>query len=288
MRRQGKRIVPNSKEVAINFNRRTPPNPVPEHNDTSRVEWTEVPSSTVDAPEYFTGLAALRIPEDSNPRYQVSWPIRNGLFNERDYTNKWQLFRDISIIFEDAIRTQLGLARKRDWCHYGCVLVVPDLHERNYVTTLLELLFRDFGFNRICLIQESLSASFGAGYSTCVVVDVGAQKTSICCIDDGLCVENSRINLMYGGSDVTQTFIKMMLYDLFPYGDINLNRRYDFLLAEELKQRFCHLSVMDIAVQQYEFHLRMHGKTTQQYVFKAYDEVMLAPMVGQQSERHSL
>lgn len=279
MRRKGKRIVPNSKEVAINFNRRTPPDIVPEHNDTSRVEWTEVPTVPSEAPEHYTGMAALRIPEYSTPRYKVSWPIRNGLFNERDYTSKGELLRDISIIFEEAIKTQLGLVRKKEWTQYSCVLVVPDLYERNYVTTMLDLLFRDFGFSRICLIQESLSASFGAGYSTCVVVDVGAQKTSICCVDEGMCVENSRVNLMYGGSDVTETFIKMMLFDALPYVEINLNRRYDFLLAEELKQRFCTLSVMDIAVQQYEFYLRTFNQNTKHYYFKAYDEVMLAPLV---------
>ncbi|KAG9722326.1 chromatin remodeling complex subunit, partial [Aureobasidium melanogenum] len=139
-------------------------------------------------------------------------------------------------------------------------------------------MFRDFGFQRVCFIQESLAATFGAGYSSSCIVDVGAQKTSICCVEEGMCVENSRMNLKFGGEDVTETFIKMMLYDHFNYANMNLLRRHDYLLAEELKQKFCTLEDAHISVQLYEFHLRAFGQDTRKYQFKTYDEVMLAPM----------
>ncbi|KAI6084775.1 hypothetical protein F4821DRAFT_261672 [Hypoxylon rubiginosum] len=48
----------------------------------------------------------------------------------------------------------------------------------------------------------------------------------------------------------------MMLYDNFPYQDINLRRRYDFLLVEELKIKYCTMSQKDISVQTFNFHLR--------------------------------
>jgi hypothetical protein len=35
------------------------------------------------------------------------------------------------------------------------------------------------------------------------------------------------VNLKYGGQDVTETFVKMMLHDHFPYADINLWRNID-------------------------------------------------------------
>ena len=40
--------------------------------------------------------------------------------------------------------------------------------------------------------QESLAASFGAGFSQACIVDIGAQKTSICCVEEGMCVAESR------------------------------------------------------------------------------------------------
>ena len=280
MRRRGRRIIPNCKEVAIGFNKKTPPTSINEHNDFSHVEWTEVPRNPAEAPEHYSGQAALRIPDDSRPRYKLKWPLRYGYFNEEDYDSQALLFRDFAQVIEDALRNQLGIGRQRDLAQYGCVFVIPDLYEKSYVTTVLDLLFREFGFGRVCFQQESLSASFGAGYPTCVIVDIGAQKTSICCVDEGMCIEHSRVNMRYGGLDVTETFLKMLLVDYFPYADINLNRRYDFLVAEEIKQKFCTMQLQDLNAQQFEFFVRVFNKDTQNYFFKAYDHIILAPMVS--------
>ncbi|KAL2012690.1 hypothetical protein VTN00DRAFT_215 [Thermoascus crustaceus] len=275
MRQNKRRTLPNSKEMVVNYNRRTPPETISEHNDPHRVEWTEIPDP---APEYITGQQALRIPDNSNPRYKLFWPIRYGWCNEKDYNSKRLLFLDISLILEDAIKTQLGLTSKKEWSQYSCVFVIPDLYEKSYVTQVLEMLMKEFAFARVCFIQESLAATFGAGFTSACIVDIGAQKTSICCVEEGMCIENSRVNLKYGGADVTETFIKMMLYDHFPYADINLLRRYDFLLAEELKKNVCTMNEASVSVQVFDFHLRVAGQDTRKYTFKAYDEVLLAPM----------
>lgn len=88
-----------------------------------------------------------------------------------------------------------------------------------------------------------------------------------------------RLNLKYGGWDVTNAMIKMMLSYSFPYRDINLWRRYDFLLAEELKAKHATLNDSNISVQAHYFHLRAPDQDTKKYFFKTYDEVMLAPLV---------
>lgn len=279
-KRSGVRSVPNARDQAVIYNKRTPSEEISEHNDVVQINWTEIPSDFAAARDYITGQEALRIPDDSNPRYKLTWPIRYGAFNEDDYSNRNQLLQDLTIIIEDAILKQLNIP-KRVWHQYSAVFVIPDLYERPYVTTILDLLFRDFGFARVTFIQESLSASFGAGYSTCVVVDVGAQKTSICCVDEGMCVESSRVLLRYGGEDVTETFIRMMLLDGFPYAEINLKRRYDYILAEEIKRNFCTLGITTLTnvSKPHEFDLRAPNKRTRHYYFKTYDQVVLAPLV---------
>lgn len=278
MKQNKRRTLPNSKEMVVNYNRRTVPETISEHNDPMRVDWTEIPSDPKTAPEYFAGEAALRIPDNSKPRYKLYWPIKHGWINEKDYSTKNLLYLDIALILEEAMTTLLGMTRKKDWAQYSCVFVIPDLYEKCFVTQVLEMLMREFGFNRVCFVQESLAGTFGAGYTSACVVDIGAQKTSICCVDEGMCIENSRVNLKYGGADVTETFIKMMLYDHFPYDEINLNRRYDFLLAEELKRNVCTLNETNVSVHVFDFHLRASGQDTRKYTFKAYDEVLLAPM----------
>lgn len=42
MRANKFKVLPNSKELVINFNRRTEPEKIPEHNDPIRIEWTDV------------------------------------------------------------------------------------------------------------------------------------------------------------------------------------------------------------------------------------------------------
>lgn len=41
-------------------------------------------------------------------------------------------------------------------------------------------------------LQESLAAMYGAGISNACVVDIGAVKTSVACVDEGLVISDSR------------------------------------------------------------------------------------------------
>ncbi|KAI1006562.1 hypothetical protein K3495_g1662 [Podosphaera aphanis] len=279
MRANRFKVLPNSKEVVVNYNRKAEPEQISEHNDPIRIEWTEVENEDAKGrPKIFAGLKALRIPDDSDPPYKIFWPIQYGCFNEKDFPTKEHLFDDFNCIIESAIRDELGLKRRIDWEQYSCIFVIPDLYDKRYVEYALNMCLKSFGFKQVCFIQESLAASYGSGFSSTCIVDIGAQKTAICCVEDGMCIEDSRINLKYGGFDVTETFIKMMLYDRFPYADINIKRRYDFLLAEELKINLCTMNAKDVSQQLFNFHLRTPNQPTRKYNFKAYDEVILAPM----------
>ncbi|KAH6654568.1 hypothetical protein BKA67DRAFT_592643 [Truncatella angustata] len=280
MRANKRKVLPNSKELVTNYNRRTEPEKIPTHNDPLQIEWTDI--ATLEDPESpasaFLGQAALRVPDDSNPKFKLWWPIQHGWLNEDEYATAEHLYDDFETLLDKAIRQELGLTKNSTWKEYSCVFVIPDLYDKRYVEAVLKSCMTWFEFKRICFIQESIAGSFGAGYTQACVVDVGAQKTSIACVEDGLMIEDSRINMKYGGYDVTETFIKMMLYDQFPYQEINLRRRYDFLLAEELKMKHCTMSQANISVQLYEFHLRAPNQPTHKYQFKTYDEVILAPM----------
>ncbi|EQB55430.1 hypothetical protein CGLO_04651 [Colletotrichum gloeosporioides Cg-14] len=249
MRANKRKVLPNSKELVLNYNRRTEPEIIQTHNDPLQIDWTDVndledPKSSASC---FIGNQAQRVPDDSQPKFKLWWPLQHGVLNEDDYTNAEHLFDDFETLLDKAIRQELGLTKNSTWRQYSCVFVIPDLYDKKYVEQVLRSCMTWFEFNRICFIQESMAATFGAGYTQACVVDVGAQKTSITCVEDGLCVEDSRINMKYGGWDVTETFVKMLLYDNFPYQDINLRRRYDFQLAEELKIKHCTMSQADIS-----------------------------------------
>ncbi|KAI5465484.1 actin-related protein, ARP8 class [Mariannaea sp. PMI_226] len=280
MRANKRKVLPNSKELVQTFNRRTEPEIIQKHNDPLEIEWTDIDS--LDDPESlascFIGNQALRVPDDSNPKFKLWRPIQHGLWNEDGYTSQEHLYDDLETLLDKALRQELGLKTNSEWQQYSCVFVIPDLYDKRYVEQVLRSCMTWFEFNKVCFVQESMAATFGAGYTQACVVDVGAQKTSVTCVEDGLCIEDSRINLKYGGFDITESFIKMMLYDNFPYQEINLQRRYDFLLAEELKIKHCTMSQADISVQLNQFHVRAPNQPTRKYQFKTYDEVILAPM----------
>ncbi|PHH78106.1 hypothetical protein CDD82_3202 [Ophiocordyceps australis] len=280
MRAHKRKVLPNSKELVQTFNRRVEAEEIEKHNDPLEIAWTDIKTlqDSESIASCFIGNEALRVPDDSDPKMRLWWPIRHGWWNEDDYTSQEHLYDDLETLLDKALRQELGLKTNSEWQQYSCVFVIPDLYDKSYVEQILRSCMTWFEFNRVCFVQESMAATFGAGYTQACVVDVGAQKTSITCVEDGLCIDDSRVNLKFGGNDVTELFMKMMLYDNFPYQDINLRRRYDFLLAEELKMKHCTMSQADISVQLYNFHVRAPNQPTRKYAFKTYDEVILAPM----------
>jgi actin-related protein 8 len=280
MRANKRKVLPNSKELVQTFNRRTDAEVIEKHNDPLEIEWTDI--NTLEDPDSlascFIGNEAMRIPDDSNPKFKLWWPLRYGSWNEDDYDSQEHLYDDFETLLFKAVQQELGLSKSSEWQQYSCVFVIPDLYDKRYVEQVLRSCMIEFEFSKVSFIQEGMAATFGAGYTQACVVDVGAEKTSVTCVEDGLCIEDSRINLKYGGWDITETFLKMMLYDNFPYQEINLRRRYDFLLAEELKTKHCTMSQADISVQLFQFHVRAPNQPTRKYQFKTYDEVILAPM----------
>jgi len=44
------------------------------------------------------------------------------------------------------------------------------------------------------LSQDHVAATFGAGLGVACVVDVGDQKTSVSCVEDGISHRNTRVN----------------------------------------------------------------------------------------------
>ncbi|CDO53838.1 hypothetical protein DV113_003252 [Geotrichum candidum] len=272
MRFYKRRIVPNSHELVVSFNKRVKGHAesIPDHNDPGRIEWTEPGANE----RYITGERALNLPTDSG--YKLRWPVQHGLFNETDYNSPQELLGDIALILVDALERELGLG-VREYGEYSIVLIVPDLYQRSYVEALIQLLLQ-MGLARVCILQEAIAATFGAGVSTACVIDIGAQTTKISCVEEGMVIPDSRVNLKMGGDDITLALTKLLLRSYFPYDEIDLSRSYDMALANELKHKYATTNDADLTVQHYSFYQRAPGKRTQKFEFKTFEEVMLAPL----------
>lgn len=278
MRYYKRRMMPNSRESAAAFNEKQVGEDVPDGFDPNEKEWTDV--SELQGKNYVTGDAALKLPiNESFTEWRLRFPVVSGAFNQdpASYRSPQEVLVDLEHLVADALVT-IGVT-KEELPNLKCLFVMPDLYDKVYVEAWVDLLLNTTGFGRIGIIQEAMAATFGAGVSCACVVDVGAEKTSIACIDEGLIINDLRVRLDYGGVHITEAFTKMLLQQDFPCRDINLaNHNDDWDLVDTLKKKYGTFDDADIAVQLYHFYRSKPGRPTQKYNFKVYDEVMLAPL----------
>ncbi|KAI5962795.1 ARP8 [Candida theae] len=270
MRYYKRRILPNSRETAANYNKKQEPEIIADHNDPNKKEWiTPEPSRS-----YYTGEDALALKLE--PGWKLRYPMINSNFNEfcPEYKSRQDLLGDLVHIIEDALQ-KMEISQL---ANFKIMLIIPDLYDKAYVETWCDLLLRFIGFGKVGILQEAVAATFGAGASTACIVDVGAHTTKVSCVDEGMIVNDSRTLLNYGGDHITEAFVKLMLENWFPYRDINVVNSYDWQLAQSLKENFITFQDADIAVQLYNFYKRNPFKSTEKFEFKVFDEVMLAPM----------
>ncbi|KAF8966323.1 actin-related protein [Flammula alnicola] len=243
------RVTPNATKIASTFNEQFKPERIAEHNDY-QTEWID--ESCPD--EVVIGEKALRIVDPITSNY-----MRSRSANSTTLNDKFSL-------------------QASDYKSYSVVLVIPDFYDRAYVREIVNLLLVQMGFKQICAQQESLAATYGAGISNACVVDIGATKTSIACVDEGLVLADTRMTLNMGGDDITEFLYVLLERIKFPYRDIDLNNSYDWNVMEDLKSRLCTLADSDVALNLYDFIVRRPNKLTEKYGLRAYDEIILAPM----------
>ncbi|OBZ74041.1 putative actin-related protein 8 [Grifola frondosa] len=154
--------------------------------------------------EVLIGEKALHLADPAALGYVVRWPLYGGKFNTRDYPSTQLIVSDLEAILRTTLKERLSM------------------DANSY--------------------KESLAATYGAGISNACVVDMGAVKTSIACVDDGLVLPDTRMTLSMGGDDITEFLYVLLERISFPYRDMNLARSYDWNIMEDLKARLCTLA----------------------------------------------
>lgn len=281
MRYYKRRIMPNSRESAAGFNRKQTGETVADHSDPAPKEWLSEDDERLTNNDFIAGADALRIPISPTFRkWKLRFPIVRGVFNQNtsEYASPQELMGDLERVVLEALN-QAGLpTRPRDLANMKCLLVIPDLYEKAYVETWVSLLLGNVAFGRVGIIQEAVAATFGSGSSCACVVDVGAHKTSIACVDEGMVIGDSRVRLDYGGDHVTLALTKLLRQQLFPCPLDLSSFNDDWQTAQSIKHQYTTFNDADIAVQLYDCYRRRPGHATEKYLFKVFDEVMLAPL----------
>ncbi|PVG04564.1 actin-like ATPase domain-containing protein [Serendipita vermifera] len=271
----GVRYQPGASESGTNFNRVQTSEKIADHNDSQRITWI------MNAPpgkDTFFGHDVFLLSDNLMKEFEVRWPFRGIRLNCDDRTELPGILSDISAIWTWAITEELGIKRS-EIKNMGAVLVVPDLADRTYIRELVQILLVDMGFTQVAVHQECVSAGYGAQMSNACVVDVGALKTSITCIEDGLIVPDTRLTLNLGGDDITEVFYVLLQQSCFPYKEMDLTHLYDWNLMQDLKHQYCTFIIDISGARPYDLYVRKPGVSTEKYKIKMYDEYMAAPLV---------
>ncbi|ODN84742.1 hypothetical protein L202_00622 [Cryptococcus amylolentus CBS 6039] len=252
-------------------NAKTKPELLPEHNDPYRVDWTEP-----EGKPFFIGNDALRLPE--NAGYTTRFPILHRTLNRRDWSSSQSLLDDISAILTTALLTELEIPPSK-YSEYSVLFIVPDHGDRIYVQEMTHLILKVLGFKAIAVQQEAYCAIFGAGMSSACVVDIGAQQTSVTCVDEAVLQPETRMKLHYGGDDITSSLAHLLEQSSFPYRDLDLARAQDFLMMDNLKMKICTLEEHLVANTPWDFFVPRTEGLTQKWALRTFDENILAPLV---------
>ena len=268
------RPIPNGKTNASNFNASSEQVELEDYNDAFLVDW--ITPTTDDDDTFYVGEEARRIAslshayENSKP-YKLLHPISNGLLNIKDYSTMEQLKSDISKIWTFHSKKLIN-----DPGEYSVMLIVNDLLDRKTMSLYASVLMDVMGFNAIQMLQSSVCCGLATGWSACTVVDIGAQKTSISCVENGLSLPYSRIFLPCGGDDITILLSYLLKSINFPNLAID-TKPWHYDVIEDIKKNFCSHDPQDFKLQQGHVFIRDFKEKTIKMEFKMMDEYAVAP-----------
>ncbi|KAB2625609.1 actin-related protein 9, partial [Pyrus ussuriensis x Pyrus communis] len=128
------------------------------------------------------------------------------------------------------------------------------------IKELLFVVLRDLCFSSAVLHQEGLAAAFGNGLSTACVVKMGAQVTSVICIEswsttydnvslvssiihDGAALPNTEKTLPFGGEDISRClFWTQRHHQMWPQIHTDMfTKLIDLLMRNRLKESYCEI-----------------------------------------------
>ncbi|CAH9095363.1 unnamed protein product [Cuscuta epithymum] len=188
--------------------------------------------------KYICGEDALRI--SLNEPYCLCRPIRRGHLNISQHYSMQQALEDLHTIWDWILIEKLNISH--DQRHtYSAILVVPETFDNREIKEMISIVLRDLRFSSVVVHQEGLAAVFGNGLSTACVVNIGAQVTSVICVEDGVALPTTQINLRYGGEDISRCLLWTQRHHQTwpPIRTDALSKPLDLLMLNRLKESYC-------------------------------------------------
>ncbi|CAH8535595.1 unnamed protein product [Dicrocoelium dendriticum] len=143
----------------------------------------------------------------SNEEYRLTWPFKCG-FMQQDH-NYSAVLQDLEDIWSGACEKYLGIPRSNIPL-YRVILIIGDVFRRTEIRHIVDVLLLRLRFGHLLVHQSGVCATYNLGISTACVVDVGDQKTSVSCIEDGVSHPDTRVTLAVGRRSVLHVFHQLI------------------------------------------------------------------------------
>ncbi|KDP40299.1 hypothetical protein JCGZ_02297 [Jatropha curcas] len=189
---------------------------------------------------FICGEEALRI-SPTEP-YCLHRPIRRGHFNISQHYPMQQVLEDLHAIWDWILMEKLHIPQS-ERNMYAAILVLPETFDNREIKEMLSVVLRDLCFSSAVVHQEGLAAVFGNGLSTACVVNIGAQVTSVICVEDGVALPNTEKTLPFGGEDISRCLLwTQRHHQTWPQirTDI-LTKPIDLLMLNRLRESYCEI-----------------------------------------------
>lgn len=106
---------------------------------------------------------------------------------------------------------------------------------RREVRQITNMLLLDLRFSRVVVQQVSVCATYGVGLPTACVIDLGFQKTSISCVDEGISLPDVRVKLPIGIGNCFQTLRAALYRSTRGRTELSELMQYVFFVGQRLK-----------------------------------------------------
>lgn len=186
------------------------------------------------------GEEALRI-SPTEP-YCLSRPIRRGHFNISQHYPLQQVLEDIHAIWDWILIEKLHIPHS-ERNMYSAILVLPETFDNREIKEMLSIALRDLRFSSAVVHQEGLAAVFGNGLSTACIVNMGAQVTSVVCVEDGVALPSTEKTLPFGGEDISRCLLwTQRHHQTWPQVRTDmLTKPIDLLMLNRFKESYCEI-----------------------------------------------
>ncbi|KAG7604771.1 Actin family [Arabidopsis thaliana x Arabidopsis arenosa] len=186
------------------------------------------------------GEEALKI--SPKEPYCLYHPIRRGHFNVSPHYSAQRVCEDLTAILDWILLEKLHITHKERFSFHA-VIVVPETFDTREIKEMLTIVLGELYFNSAVVHQEGLSAVFGNGLTTACIVNIGAQTSTVVCVEDGVSLPNTEKILPFGGEDICRCLLWIQRhYQKWPQINTDvLAKPIDMLMLNQLKESFCEI-----------------------------------------------